>query len=77
MLRSSTAVLLLMLLVSWLRKGDSCFLPAVANEVTISAIKEMKGINSNVAMKLNTQSRKSTAHACARTNHAALALGQV
>ena len=74
----STACLLI-LLVSWLRKGDSCFLPAVANEVTISANKEVKGINSNVAMnsKLNTQSRKSTAHACARTSHAALALGQV
>ena len=68
-----------MLLVSWLQKGDSCFLPAVANEVTISANKEVKGINSNVAMimKLNTQSRKSTAHACARTSHATLALGQV
>ena len=72
----STACLL-MLLVSWLRKGDSCFHPAVANEVTISANKEVKGINSNVAMKLNTQSRKSTAHACAPTSHAALALGQV
>ena len=62
----STACLL-MLLVSWLRKGDSCFLPAVANEVTISANKEVKGVNSNVAMKLNTQLHKSTAHACSYT----------
>ena len=49
----STACLLI-LLVSWLRKGDSCFLPAVANEVTISTNKEVKGINSNMTMKLNT-----------------------
>ena len=36
---------LLILLVNWLRKGDSCLLPAGADEVTVSANKEVKGIN--------------------------------
>ena len=69
----STACLL-MLLVSWLRKGDSCLLPAAADEVTVSANKKMKGISFNVHHESSTQSRKSTAHACACISHAALAL---